>query len=130
MPSDFLDDMVAKRTERDPLFPEKLAEARASRHARRLAERMSDPELKTEYERQSRVIAGIDAIVNQLDALVARDLSSAELARAIDKDPASVRRLTATGRPMLATVIEIADALDAVVVVPRATTVGSAASRT
>jgi hypothetical protein len=32
---------------------------------------------------------------------------------------------------MLATVIEIADALDAdVVVVPRATTVGSAASRT
>jgi hypothetical protein len=87
--------------------------------------------LKTEYERQSRVIAGIDAIVNQLDALVARDLSSAELARAIDKDPASVRRLTATGRPMLATVIEIADALDAVVVVvPRATTVGSAASGT
>ncbi len=93
---------------------------------------MADPEFKTEYKHQSRVIAGIDAIVNQLDALrVERDLSSAELARAIDKDPATVRRLTATGRPMLATVVEIADALDAdVVVVPRATTVDSGASRT
>ena len=132
MPSDFLDDMVAKRTARDPLFPEKLAAARAGRHARRLAERLADPESAAEYERQRRVIAGIDAIVNELDALrVERDLSSAELARAIDKDPATVRRLTATGRPMLATVVEIADALDAdVVVVPRATTVGSGASPT
>lgn len=45
----------------------------------------------------------------------------AELARVIDKNPASVRRLlTAKGNPELGTVIAIADALDAdVVVVPR-----------
>jgi len=91
-------------------------------HDRRRAELMKDPEFKAEYERQSRVIAGIDAIVNRLDALrVERDLSKAELARAIDKNPASVRRmLTAKGNPELGTVVAIADALDAdVVVVPR-----------
>lgn len=86
------------------------------------AERMADPEFKAEYERQSRAIAAIDEIVNRLDALrVEHDLSKAELARAIDKNPASVRRLlTARGNPELATVVAIADALDAdVVVVPR-----------
>lgn len=42
-------------------------------------------------------------------------------ARAIDKHPASVRRLlTAKGNPELGTIVAIADALDAdVVVVPR-----------
>jgi len=132
VPSDFLDEMVAKRTARDPLFPQKLAAARAGRHGRRLAERLADPESKAEHQRQRRVISGIDAIVNQLDALrVERGLSAAELARVIDKDPATVRRLTAAGRPRLATVVEIADALDAdVVVVPRAATVDSGAART
>jgi len=48
-------------------------------------------------------------------------MSKAELARAIDKHPASVRRLlTAKGNPELATVVALADALGAdVVVVPR-----------
>jgi len=93
-----------------------------SYHDRRLARLLEDPELKAEYERQRRAISAIDEIVNRLDALrVARDLSKAELARAIDKNPASVRRLlTAKGNPELATVVAIADALDAdVVVVPR-----------
>lgn len=85
-------------------------------------ERMADPEFKAEYERQSRAIAAIDEIVGRLDTLrVEQSLSKADLARAIDKNPASVRRLlTAKGNPELATVVAIADALDAdVVVVPR-----------
>lgn len=93
-----------------------------SYHDQRLARLLEDPEFKAEYERQRRAIAAIDAIVNSLDALRAEhDLSKAELARAIDKNPASVRRLlTAKGNPELATVVAIADALDAdVVVVPR-----------
>jgi len=83
---------------------------------------LEDPEFKAEYERQRRAIAGIDEIVGRLDALrVEYDLSKAELARAIDKNPASVRRLlTAKGNPELGTIVAIADALDAdVVVVPR-----------
>ncbi len=93
-----------------------------SYYDRRRAERLEDPAFKAEYERQHRAIVAIDEIVNQLDALrVEHDLSKAELARAIDKNPASVRRLlTAKGNPELGTVVAIADALDAdVIVVPR-----------
>ncbi len=94
-----------------------------SRHQRRLERRLGeDPEFKAEFERQLRAIAAIDEIVNRLDALrVEHALSKADLARAIDKNPASVRRLlTAKGNPELGTVIAMADALDAdVVVVPR-----------
>jgi DNA-binding phage protein len=94
-----------------------------SRHERRLTRRLAeDSEFKAEYERQQRAIGAIDEIVNQLDALrVAHALSKAELARAIEKNPASVRRLlTAKGNPELGTVVAMADALDADVrVVPR-----------
>ena len=96
---------------------------KADRHDRRLAKRLvEDPGFKVEFERQQRAIAAIDEIVNGLDALrVEHDYTKAELARMIDKNPASVRRLlTATGNPELRTVVAIADALDAdVVVVPR-----------
>ncbi len=95
-----------------------------SYYDRRRAERMEDPAFKAEYERQRRAIAAIDDIVNRLDALrVAHDMSKADVARAIDKNPASVRRLlTAKGNPELGTVVAIADALDAdVIVVPRKT---------
>lgn len=91
-------------------------------YERMRSERMKDPAFKAEYERRRRSIDAIDAIVNQLDELrVEHDLSKAELARAIDKNPASVRRLlTAKGNPELATVVAMADALDAdVVVLPR-----------
>jgi len=93
-----------------------------SYYDRRRAERMEVPAFKAEYERQRRAIAAIDDIVNRLDALrVAHDMSKADVARAIDKNPASVRRLlTAKGNPELGTVVAIADALDAdVIVVPR-----------
>jgi DNA-binding XRE family transcriptional regulator len=94
-----------------------------SRHDRYLAKRLADdPEFRAEYERQRRSIAAIDEIVNRLDSLrVEHDYTKAELARAIDKNPASVRRLlTARGNPELATVVAMADALNAdVLVVPR-----------
>src|SRR6266566_513120 len=64
-------------------------------HDRRLARRLQeDPEFRAEFERQQREIAAIDAIVNQLDALREEHrMSKAELARAIDKNPAAIRRL-------------------------------------
>jgi ribosome-binding protein aMBF1 (putative translation factor) len=93
------------------------------RHGRRLAKRLAeDPEFKAEYERQRRAIAAIDKIVNSLDTLrVQHDYSKADLARMIDKNPASVRRLlTAAANPELGTIVAMADALDAdVIVVPR-----------
>src|SRR5262245_22796764 len=85
-------------------------------------ERMQDPAFKAEYERQLRRGTAIDAIVNDLDELrIASEMSKAELARAIDKNPAAVRRLlTAKGNPELGTIVAMADVLDAdVVVVPR-----------
>src|SRR5438552_1807312 len=93
-----------------------------SYHDRRLAERLQDAEFRAEYERQLRQIQAIDDIVHQLDDLrQEHGLSKADLARAIDKDPASVRRLlTASGNPGLGTVVAMAEALDAdVQIVPR-----------
>jgi DNA-binding phage protein len=91
-------------------------------HDRLLADRMKDPEFRAEFERASREIKAIDAIVNELDSLrTTHGLTKAKLAREIGKDPASVRRLlTAPTNPELRTVVAMADALDAdVVVVPR-----------
>jgi DNA-binding phage protein len=85
-------------------------------HDRRLARRLEeDPEFKAEFERQRREITAIDAIVNELDALREEQrMSKADLARAIDKNPAAVRRLlTASGNPELRTVVAMADALGA-----------------
>lgn len=111
----------------------KTPKLNTSFHDRRRAEFMKDPEFKAEYGRQRRVIAAIDRIVNRLDALrVEQGLNKAELARAIDKHPASVRRLlTAKGNPELATVVAIADALDAdLLVVPRKRSRSRAAATT
>ena len=94
----------------------------ASFHDRRLARRLEDPVFRAEFERQRREIAAIDGIVNQLDALRAeREMTKADLARAIGKNPAAVRRLlTASGNPELGTVVAMAQALGAEVqIVPR-----------
>ena len=72
--------------------------------------------------RASREIKAIDAIVTGLDSLrTIHGMTKAELAREIGKNPASVRRLfTAPANPELRTVVALADALDAdVVIVPR-----------
>ncbi len=91
-------------------------------HDRRLSRRLKDPEFRAEYERQLRAIQAVDALVNSLEELREENgLSKAEIARMIDKNPASVRRLlTASGNPELKTVVAMADALDADVrIVPR-----------
>jgi len=88
-------------------------------HDRLLADRMEDPEFRAEFERASREIKAIDAIVNELDSLrTTHGMTKAELAREIGKNPASVRRLfTAPANPELRTVVAMADALDADVLI-------------
>jgi ribosome-binding protein aMBF1 (putative translation factor) len=79
------------------------------------ADRKEAPEFQAEFERQRREIAQIDSIVRQLDELREQSgMSKAELARAIGKEPSSIRRLfTADVNPELKTVAAIADALGA-----------------
>jgi len=86
-----------------------------SHHDRRLARRLEDPEFRAEFERQRREIAQIDVVVRQLDHLREEvGMSKAELARAVGKEPSSIRRFfTADVNPELKTVAAIADALGA-----------------
>jgi ribosome-binding protein aMBF1 (putative translation factor) len=80
--------------------------------ARRLEE---DSEFRREFERQRREIAQIDSVVRQLDELREQaGMSKAELARAIGKEPSSIRRFfTADVNPELKTVAAVADILGA-----------------
>lgn len=85
-------------------------------HDRRIARRLKeDPEFRAEFERQRREIAQIDAVVRQLDELREEaGMSKAELARAIGKEPSSIRRFfTADVNPELKTVAAVADILGA-----------------
>jgi ribosome-binding protein aMBF1 (putative translation factor) len=87
-----------------------------SYHDRRTARRLKeDPEFRAEFERQRREIAQIDAVVRQLDELREEaGMSKAELARAIGKEPSSIRRFfTADVNPELKTVAAVADVLGA-----------------
>lgn len=88
----------------------------SSYHDRRLAKRLKeDPEFRAEFERQEREIAQIDTVVRRLDQLREEaGMSKAELARAIGKEPSSIRRFfTADVNPELKTVAAVADALGA-----------------
>lgn len=79
-----------------------------------LARDLGDPEFLREYVVESMRIATIDAVVNALDeAREAAGLSKAELARAIQVEPATIRRLFAsnTPNPTLGTLAEVAAAL-------------------
>ncbi len=85
-------------------------------HDRRLTRRLEeDREFRAEFERQQREIAQIDAVVRQLDELREEaGMSKAELARAIGKEPSSIRRFfTANVNPELKTVAAVADILGA-----------------
>lgn len=85
-------------------------------HDRRLERRLKeDPEFRAEFERQRREIVQIDSVVRQLDELREQaGVSKAELARAIGKEPSSIRRFfTADVNPELKTVAAVADALGA-----------------
>ena len=79
-----------------------------------LAQDLKDPQFLREYVAQSIRIATIDRIVNELDgAREAAGLSKAGLARAINSEPATVRRLFSAGHvnPTLGTLAEVAAAL-------------------
>lgn len=79
-----------------------------------LAQDLRDPQFLREYVAQSIRIATIDRIVNELDgAREAAGLSKAELARAINSEPATVRRLFSAGHvnPTLGTLAGVAAAL-------------------
>jgi len=79
-----------------------------------LARDLEDPAFLREYITESMRIATIDSIINALDdARVEAGMSKAELARAIDAEPATVRRLFAANQsnPTLGTIAEVAAAL-------------------
>ena len=79
-----------------------------------LAHDLQDPEFLREYVVESMRIATIDLVVNALDdARESAGLSKADLARAINTEPATIRRLFASGlvNPTLGTLAEVAAAL-------------------
>ncbi|MBE7188192.1 helix-turn-helix transcriptional regulator [Jatrophihabitans endophyticus] len=79
-----------------------------------LARDLEDPEFLRDYIVESMRIATVDAIINELDeAREAAGLSKAGLARAIQVEPATIRRLFAAERPnpTLGTLAEVAAAL-------------------
>lgn len=87
-----------------------------SAHDRRLALRLTeDAEFRAEFERHQREIAQVDSVVRRLDEIRAKaGMSKAKLARAIGKEPSSIRRFfTAHVNPELKTVAALADALGA-----------------
>jgi DNA-binding phage protein len=87
-----------------------------SYHDKRLTRRLKeDSEFRAEFERQREEIAMVDAIVHKLEALRAElGVTKADLARAVGKNPAAIRRLlTASGNPELGTVVALASELGA-----------------
>jgi len=92
-------------------------------HERRRERRMPDPEYRAAYERAAREVAQTDAVIRQLDLLRADlGISKAELARRVNRNASSVRRLFTAGqvRPELPLIVALADALGAELrVVPR-----------
>ena len=85
-------------------------------HERRRERRTQDPQYRAEYERAAREAAQTDAVIRQLDALRADlGLSKAELARRVNRNASSVRRLFTASqvRPELSLIVALADALGA-----------------
>lgn len=79
-----------------------------------LAEDLQDPEFRHHYLLESTRIAAVDRIIDELDQVRASaGISKADLARAIERSPESLRRLL-TARsvnPQLGVVVEMAAAL-------------------
>lgn len=79
-----------------------------------LNEQLQDPEFRHHYILESERIAAIDRVINELDDIREQlGLSKAELARAIERTPETVRRLlTAKAvNPQFSVVVEMAAAL-------------------
>ncbi len=85
-------------------------------HHRRHAERMQDPAYRVAYEQAAGEIAQTDQIIRALDGL-RQDLgmSKAELARRVDRNASSIRRLFTAhrARPELPLIAAVAEALGA-----------------
>jgi ribosome-binding protein aMBF1 (putative translation factor) len=96
-----------------------------SLHDRRRVQRMEDPEFRVAYQRATREIEQTDQVIRELDTLrVDLGMSKAELARRINRNASSIRRLftASSSRPELPLIAAIADALGAEVrVVPKTT---------
>ena len=93
-----------------------------SYHRRRVTARMDDPEYRAEYERMTREISQVNAVMRALDELREQGaMSKAQLARVIGRNDAVVRRFfTAQSNPELRTIAAMAEALDADIrIVPR-----------
>jgi ribosome-binding protein aMBF1 (putative translation factor) len=87
-----------------------------SLHERRRASRMQDPEYRLAYDRAAREIAQTDSVIRELDALrLDLGMSKAELARRVNRNASSVRRLFTASqpRPELPLIAAIADVLGA-----------------
>lgn len=79
-----------------------------------LAKDLEDPGFLRAYVAESMRIATVDAVVNAIDnARAAAGISKSELARAIQKEPAAIRRLLSSSNPnpTLGTLAEMAAAL-------------------
>lgn len=102
-------------------------------HHHRRTRRLREPEYRDAYERARREIEQTDHVIRVLDSLrVNLGISKAELARRIDRNASSIRRLFTAdhARPELALVAAIADALGAEVrVVPKESSQRAKASR-
>jgi ribosome-binding protein aMBF1 (putative translation factor) len=107
--------MTAKTsTATEMLDDEDSVVSAASLHRDRHARAMADPEYQHRYILQSQRIAAIDRIVNMLDEVrEIQGVSKAELARAIERQPAAVRRLLTAQQvnPSLGLVADMASAL-------------------
>ncbi len=93
-----------------------------SLHERRRAERLRDSEFRAAYERAAREIAQVDEVIRKLDALrVEQNMSKAELARRVARNPSSIRRLFTShqARPEFPLLANIADVLGAELTVVR-----------
>jgi ribosome-binding protein aMBF1 (putative translation factor) len=87
-----------------------------SLHERRRDRRMQDPQYRAAYEQAARELAQTDAVIQQLDSLRAdMGISKAELARRVNRNASSVRRLFTASqvRPELPLIAALADALGA-----------------
>ena len=87
-----------------------------SLHERRRARQMEDPDYRLAYQGTARELAQTDAVIRDLDSLrVDLGISKAELARRVNRNASSVRRLFTASqvRPEFPLIAALADALGA-----------------
>ena len=105
-----------------------------SLHERRRTRRMEDPEYRAAYEQAAREIAQTDVVIRALDALrIDLGISKAEVARRVNRNALSVRRLFTASqvRPELPLIAALANAVGAELrLVPRTPNAGERCGNT